>query len=170
MIYEINFENEIYFLEVSSLWPLLFRSIRSEPGSGGLQPVTGSLLFRSIRSEPGSGGLQPVTGSLLFRGIRSELGSGGLQPVTGSLLFRSIRSEPGSGGLQPVTGSLEMLASLDANISQLGNRRRLVVQKIWWEFQEKNTNFILFNVRYFLILRNYKKKRRIILCFNGFLY
>ena len=128
MIYEINFENEIYFLEVSSLWPLLFRSIRSEPGSGGLQPVTGSLLFRSIRSEPGSGGLQPVT------------------------------------------GSLEMLASLDANISQLGNRRRLVVQKIWWEFQEKNTNFILFNVRYFLILRNYKKKRRIILCFNGFLY
>ena len=41
-----------------------------------------------------------------------------------SNLARSIRSEPGTNGLQTVTGSLEILAILDPNLSQLGNRRR----------------------------------------------
>jgi len=40
-----------------------------------------------------------------------------------SNLARSIRSEPGSNSLQPVTGSLEIMAILDPNLSQIGNRR-----------------------------------------------
>ncbi|XP_023334859.1 uncharacterized protein LOC111706259 [Eurytemora carolleeae] len=71
-------------------------------------------------------------GEVSFSSTSSQLTMPGAGRVDGtrrysniSNLAQSVRSEAGINPLQPVTGSLEILPTLDPNLAQLGNRRRL---------------------------------------------